>query len=86
MSNGLQNKPRKSPIFLLLHLGSFLKPKSLCTLNLFRVKSILSKRKSSIMFVSVPLKSLRKGIFLAWVTDILDVHCYLPGPGCSKAG
>ena len=40
------------------------------------------------MFVSVALKTLLKGIFLAWVTGILDVQCdmyYIPGP-CSKAG
>ena len=27
------------------------------------------------MFVSVSLKTLLKGIFLAWVTGILDVQC-----------
>ena len=27
------------------------------------------------MFVSVALKTLLKGIFLAWVTGILDVQC-----------
>ena len=49
MSNGLQNKPRKCPN--LLNLGSFLKPKSLYTLNLFRAKKILSKKKTSVINV-----------------------------------
>ena len=42
MSNGLQDKPRKCPN--LLNLGSFLKPKSLCALNLFRAKKLSKKR------------------------------------------
>ena len=73
MSNGLQDKPRKCPN--LLNLGSFLKPKSLQNEKNFQSEKILSKKKTSIMFVSVALKTLLKGIFLAWVTGILDVQC-----------
>ena len=39
------------------------------------------------MFVSVALKTLLKGIFLARTTGILDCTMYyILGPCCSKAG